>query len=134
MVTDHKKILAAQKSYYPNLYTKWPHLEDSQTYKILNTSNIRKLNDTQKGKCKGQILEEEVKVAIKFMKNNKTPGTHGLPCKFYKFFWNYLKVFLLKSYNEAFEISNYLYLKPKGLLLAYPKVKNQDNIYKIGDQ
>ena len=85
MVTDHKKILAAQKSYYQNLYTKCPH---SQTYKLLNTSNVRKLNDTQKEKCEGPILEEEVKVAIKFMKNNKTPGTDGLPCEFYKYFWN----------------------------------------------
>ena len=134
MVTDHKKILAAQQSYYQNLYTKCPHLEDSQTKKFLNTSNVRKLNDTQKEKSEGPILEEEVKVAIKFMKNNKTPGTDGLPCEFYKNFWNDLKVFLLKATMKLLKMLNYLYLKPKGLLLAYPKVKNQDNIYKIGDQ
>ena len=121
MVTDHKKILAAQQSYYQNLYTKCPHLEDSQTKKILNTSNVRKLNDTQKEKCEGPILEEEVKVAIKFMKNNKTPGTDGLPCEFYKIFWNDLKVFLLKSYNEAFENVKLSISQTQGIITCLPK-------------
>ena len=30
MVRDHKKILAAQKSYYQNLYTKCPHLDTEE--------------------------------------------------------------------------------------------------------
>ena len=121
MVTDHKKILAAQQSYYQNLCTKCPHLEDSQTYKFLNSSNVRKLNDTQKEKCEGPILEEEVKVAIKFMKNNKTPGTDGLPCEFYKIFWNDLKVFLLKSYNEAFENVKLSIYQTQGIITCLPK-------------
>ena len=133
MVTDHKKILAAQKSYYQNLYTKCPHLDDSQTYKFLNTSNVIKLNDTQKEKCEGPILKEEVKVAIKLMKNNKTPGIDGLPCEFYKFFWNDLKAFLLKSYNEAFEnIKLSSISQTQGIITCLPK--GQDNNYKIGDQ
>ena len=55
------------------------------------------------------------------MKNNKTPGTDGLPCEFYKFFWNDLKVFLLKSYNEAFENIKLSISLTQGIITCLPK-------------
>ena len=40
---------------------------------------------------------------MKKLKNNKCPGIDGFSAEFFKFFWPYLKHFILKSLNFAYE-------------------------------
>ena len=41
--------------------------------------------------------------AVESMPNNKSPGTDGLPCEFYKSFWAYIQGPLINSINYSFE-------------------------------
>ena len=38
------------------------------------------------------------------MEAGKSPGTDGLPAKFYKFFWNDISHTLVKALNYGYEI------------------------------
>ncbi len=60
------------------------------------------MTDNQKILCEGQITLDELKEVLKTTKNNKSPGTDGLPMEFYKLFFNDMWPFLLRSMNEAF--------------------------------
>ena len=68
MITDQTKILAAQKS-HQNLYTRSTSGDDPSIEQFLKEENIKCLDDTQKEMCEGLIMEEEVKEAIRSMKN-----------------------------------------------------------------
>ena len=57
------------------------------------------------------------------MKNNKTPGTDGLPCEFYKMFWNDIKMYLLRSYNEAFQTLKLSRSQTEGIITCLRKGK-----------
>ena len=50
----------------------------------------------------------EIQNCIKTFKNNKSPGTDGLPIEFYKIFWNKIKEPLLNSYLDSIKKMNYL--------------------------
>ena len=46
---------------------------------------------------------DELSLASKNMKNNKTPGIDGLPCEFYKVFWSDIKVFVKRAINYSYK-------------------------------
>ena len=60
------------------------------------------LNNVDKQLCEGVLTENECLLALKEMKNNKSPGSDGLSTEFYKIFWNDLKTHLTKSLNFSF--------------------------------
>ena len=121
ILTEQNDILSAQKTFYHSLYTTSKHLDSSSTKQFLNPKNITGLSETQKELCEGHVSEDEVKDAIRLMKNNKTPGTDGLPSEFYKFFWNDIKIFLLRSYNEAFKNGGLSITQTQGIITCLPK-------------
>jgi len=45
-----------------------------------------KFNDEQ-SLCEGELRKNECLEALKSMLTNKSPGTDGVPCEFYKVFW-----------------------------------------------
>jgi hypothetical protein len=42
-------------------------------------------------------------MALKDLKNGKTPGTDGFPPDFYKFFWQYIKDLVFESISFVVE-------------------------------
>ena len=66
-----------------------------ETY--LQDLDIDKLSGRQQRELY-RVLDMEL--AIKGMKNNKSPGTDGLPVEFYKTFWNKIKIVLYNTYQE----------------------------------
>ena len=67
------------------------------------------------------LTMEEVHTAVFAMKDNKAPGTDGLPIEFYKMFWNELKDKLMLLYS--FSITNGRLNKTarQGLICLLPK-------------
>ena len=65
----------------------------------MQCKNIIKLNKRNKNDCEGLVTEEEVKLVIKNMENNKSPGTDGFPIEFYKFFWIDIGTFLILTFE-----------------------------------
>ena len=60
---------------------------------------VPKLSDEQKQLLETPISSSEVLKSLKNLKNNKSPGTTGFPADFFKFFWNDIGAFLVRSYN-----------------------------------
>ena len=63
----------------------------------------------------------ECLTALKNMKNGKSPGIDGFTEEFYKFFWNDLGTFLIKSFNYSFEMKTLSISQTQGLITCIPK-------------
>ena len=87
----------------------------------MNESNIHKLNSEQKELCEGNITYDEIKEVIRNIKNNKTPGSDGLPVEFWKKFWVNIGHFLIRSYNESFEKGELSFTQKQGVITCLPK-------------
>ena len=55
------------------------------------------------------------------MKNNKSPGIDGFTAEFYKFFWNDLGIYLVRSLNYAYRIQNLSVTQRQGIITCIPK-------------
>ena len=66
-----KDILEAQKSYYKNLYDETIEVDDTPISEIIG-NNEKQLNDEAE-LLEGEITYEELKIALKNMKNRKAP-------------------------------------------------------------
>ena len=122
IINDPKEILCKQKCFYQNLYSSNLHCESTQALDtFLKEENITKLSDGMKNKCEGQIIESEAKLAIRNMKNNKTPGSDGFSAEFYKFFWTDIGSFLLRSLNMAITTDELSLTQKQGIITCMPK-------------
>ena len=88
IITSPIDILTEQKKFYKHIYSsRVPHSETNNQRFLENDGSVIPLTDDEKLICEGPVNEQEAKSVIKDMKNNKSPGTDGLPIEFYKFFW-----------------------------------------------
>ena len=62
-----------------------------------------------------------VRLSLKSMESNKTPGTDGIPVEFYKVFWNDVKPFFLASINTSHAKGLLSISQRRGLLTLIPK-------------
>lgn len=56
----------------------------------------------------GYIINEEVLLVLKNMKNNKSLGSDGFSIEFFKFFWKDFGCFLLRLVNVGFDVGEFL--------------------------
>ena len=66
-------------------------------------SELPKLTDDSKKNIEGLISLQECLDALKTLKNNKTPGTDGIPVEFYKFFFRDIGSVLVRCFNHSFQ-------------------------------
>ena len=52
---------------------------------------------------------------------DKSPGTDGLPCEFYKVFWNDVAEILINSFNYSYETGKISISQRKGIIKLIPK-------------
>jgi hypothetical protein len=62
-----------------------------------NNPFIKKLNLEESEALEGDLKPDEMLVALKSMKNGKSPGLDGFTTEFYYFFWSDLKYFAVRS-------------------------------------
>ena len=55
------------------------------------------------------------------MVSEKTPGTDGLPCEFYKVFWNDIGEILIKAHNYSYDTGNLSISQRRGIVKLIPK-------------
>ena len=122
-----KSILIETYNFYSKLYQKKNQVE-AVDWNDLAHLNVPKLNTQLKDSLEGPLLMDEVFEVIKNMKNNKSPGLDGFTVEFIKFFWNYLKYFLVRSLNYAFLNGNMSYTQKIGIITLIPK-GNKDRQY-----
>lgn len=95
IITEQNEILQQKALYYKELYSS-KH-SDEPTDHFLQNDNIERLTEDQKQKCEGPITEYEVKIALKNMANNKSPGNDSFPAEFFKVFWQDLGSFSVEK-------------------------------------
>ena len=70
---------------------------------VIKLSNIPKLDKHIAESLEGNVSEKEILSALKNIKNNKTPASHGFTDEFFKFFWNDIKSYMVSAIQCIFE-------------------------------
>ena len=122
IIQNQSSILHETKVFYQNLYkSKMNQKEENNIDIFLEDQIITKLSEEQKQSCELTVNNQEIKDAIKHMKNDKTPGIDGIPIDFYKFFWVDLGHFLIRSIQGAFEVGELSITQKRGIITCIPK-------------
>ena len=85
--TNPNDIMKCCRDFYLDLYSEEP-IDIDMVDKFLHNVNLPRLPPDIVEHCEGILSFEEVKEAISFMKNGKTPGSDGLPAEFHKKFFH----------------------------------------------
>jgi len=120
MITTQNEIIKEMSEYYENLYkSKVKHLQHINVF--LDERNIKSMDLEKQNICEGPITIDEIKYVLKKSKNNKSPGTDGIPGEFYKVFLNDISPFLLRSYQEGYLKGNLSITQKQGIITCIPK-------------
>ena len=124
VLKDKNEILNAQREFYKKLYTTENRKLSENTEKMFFDDNnpfITKLSEEEASSCEGELSIFECHKALKAMANEKSPGSDGFTTEFYKFFWNDLKIYLLRSLNESYRDGKLSVTQRNGLITCIPK-------------
>ena len=83
--------------------------------------NQKRLSQEEQSLCEGPLRRKECLEALKSMASEKTPRSDGLPCEFYKVFWNDLAETLLNALNYSFETGKLSISQRRGIVRLVPK-------------
>ena len=123
-IFDQFEILDQQKLFYQRLYSSSnPVMEQEHENLFFNPNNpyINKLTEEQMQHAEGRLEKTECLNALKNMKNGKSPGLDGYTAEFYKFFWNDLGEFLIKSFNYSLDSVCFSVSQRQGVITCIPK-------------
>ena len=101
--TNTQDIIGACRNFYQDLFTQEP-VDNEVIDEFLINVNLPRLEPHQVEFCEGFITFEETREAIKLMKNNKTPGSDGLPVEFYKKYFYLFGSDIGAAYLENFHL------------------------------
>ena len=118
--TTQEEILNATKDFYESLYST-REVDDIDLNNLLNFNDIPKLNDEQRASLEGKITKEETLLALKNMSNNKSPGSDGFTTEFFKFFWQDIGTFVIRSINTSFDLGELSTTQKEGIITCLPK-------------
>jgi len=116
--TTQEEIMNEVRSFYENLYKS---KENELDVTIRDDLPIRKLSMNESNALEGKITQNELNLALKNMKNNKSPGSDGFTVEFYKTFWSEIGSFLLRSINYGFLNGNLSVSQKLGYISLLPK-------------
>ena len=121
---DQFQILNEQKAYYEKLYTSCnPEIKEEHEKLFFDKNNpfLNFLTDDETSGLEGTLSKSECLNVLKNMKNGKSPGLDGYTIEFYKFFWNDINLFLIKSLNYSLEKGIMSISQRQGVITCLPK-------------
>ena len=118
IIYDNEEIANETKNYYQRLYEK-RDIREINLDTIIN--NPMKLDDNESTQLEGPISYKEAHSALKGMKNNKSPGSDGFTCEFFKFFFVDLGHFFVRSINFGFSSGLLSITQRQGVISCIPK-------------
>ena len=122
IIYDQSKILQQIKIFYENLYTcKDSELFDANIAEFIKISDIPKLDKNTAESLECIVSEKDILSALKNMKNTKH---QGVTFKFFKFFWNDLKSYMMSAIQCIFEQKDLPILQRLGKISCFPNVDN----------
>lgn len=114
-------IIQHQKNFYQTLYAERTGAASTNIRQTLISLTGPKLTREVSNELEGEIKLREMSQALKFMKNEKSPGLDGFTVEFFKFFWQDLKYFVLRSVNQAIDTGTLSISLRRGVISCIPK-------------
>ena len=98
-LTSDTDIIQEFKKHYENIYKETNHgvIFIDRALLFTNSLIIPQVVEEAKLTCEAEITLDELHAALTLLKNGSSPGPDGIPCEFYKCFWEDIKVPFLKS-------------------------------------
>eukprot|EP00112_Aurelia_sp_Birch-Aquarium-sp1_P012597 Seg265.3 transcript_id=Seg265.3/GoldUCD/mRNA.D3Y31 product="Transposon TX1 putative 149 kDa protein" protein_id=Seg265.3/GoldUCD/D3Y31 len=121
-VQGNQAVLDHIATFYESLYT--AENTDPVKQSILLETIDKSVPDSRKNDLEEPLSPDECKAALDLMKQDKSPGSDGLPAEFYKFFWDTIGEDLVEVLNFCFS---------KGLLTESMRLAILSLIYKKND-
>lgn len=116
-------IINAQRDFYRTLYTSQNLQSNDKNHIFFDKNNafLNQLDETQSVALEGELSDLECTNALNFMKNGKSPGMDGFTIEFYKFFWNDIREFVVKSLNYGYNNGKFSITQRQGVITCIPK-------------
>ena len=112
-ISDGDQILLELRNFYKNLYALNKKQENNGNLQNLITPM---LSEQMRDNLEKEIEEKEISLAVKSMKNNKSPGLDGFPIDFFKYFWKDLKFWIFRFIKEVFETNKMSLTMKRGVI------------------
>ena len=122
LICTDKEILKECESFYQDLYGCKVDTDNQEGAFLFPQQENKKvlINDEQLF-CERELRKNECLKALKSMASDKSPGTDGLPCEFYKVLWNDVAEILIKSFNYSYEMGKLSISQSRGIIKLIPK-------------
>ena len=124
-ITKQEEILTALHDFYQDLYRKLPENPTNLADPILDPVT---LTPEEKAQLELPITKVELDLALKSMKNNKSPGMDGYSPEFLKKIWDQLGCFFLEYINESFTNGELTESQTQGMITCIPKSGKARNL------
>ena len=129
-ITDSDKILKMQQSFYQDLFAgKNTIALNNSTFSPL-LDNLPCLSENCSRNLERPYSLAELEDSIKRSKLNKAPGPDGYTNEFFKFFKEELKIWLFRTYQEAYRMGSLSDLITMGTITCIPKAGKLRNSLK----
>ena len=116
-ITDTDSMLKETRQFYRDLYTK----KDLPDFSLDTYVTLPTLEEDEAQSLEGLIDIKEASTVLKNMKNGKSPGSDGFTVDFFKFFWNKIGHFVVKSLNDGFHNKKMSITQREGIIICIPK-------------
>ena len=122
LICTDKEILKECESFDQNLFSSKVATDNQDGAFFFPQQEDRTvLNSDEQSFCEGELSIKECLEALKSMVPDKSPGTDGLPCVFYKVFWNDVADILIIFFNYSYEIGKLSISQRRGIFKLIPK-------------
>ena len=120
-LTNQKEILMEIKSFYQDLYKSRDDSLENIDLSTLDLGNVPTLTNEQKQLLDSPISGTEILASLKKLNNGKSPGTSGFQAEFFKFFWNDIGSFIIRSFNCSIRKGELSSSQRLGIISILPK-------------
>ena len=126
-IYESKDIIKEVKVFYERLYSE-RQVEDCEILDM--AQNIPMLTLQEKTSLEGKITLAEASLALRNVKNYKSPGSHSFTAEFFKFFWLQLGSFVVRSLNDGFRKGELSTTQKEGVIICIPKGEKSKDLIK----
>ena len=128
-VIDSRGLLSEIHAFYTDLYSAETCDENAQNEFLCDA--MPRLTEEESKLCEGALTEEELRKALFFLENDKSPGIDGLTANFYEYFWPLFGPSVTHVYNHAFRAGRLAVSQRRGIITLLFK-KEDRTFYIIG--
>ena len=117
-------ILESIQSHFRDVYKEDKLIGNEESVKFfINDGEGDVLDDCDKSILNNELSVLELSNALKKSNNNSAPGSDGLPCEIYKFFWRDIQGPLLECFNYSLETGHLCSSQTMGVICLHHKGK-----------